>query len=102
MKVEKDSPKQAVNSNASTQEVVQNATPLSSNPEAFLSPLIISIAQKENLSLEEVQSIEGTGAEGRIRKSDVFNYLKNRKYPLQRLQVAAVAPQAINPALSFF
>ena len=100
-KVEKDAPKQAVKSNASTQEVVQNAAPLKSNPDAFLSPLIISIAQKENLSLEEVQSIEGTGAEGRIRKSDVFNYLKNRKYPLQRLQVAAAGPQATNPALSY-
>ena len=72
-KVEKDAPKQKVKSNASSQEIVQNAAPLKSNPEAFLSPLIISIAQKENLSLEEVQSIEGTGAEGRIRKSDVLN-----------------------------
>ena len=54
-----------------------------SNPDAFLSPLIISIAQKENLSLEEVQSILGSGAEGRIQKSDVFEYLKNRKYPLK-------------------
>lgn len=53
------------------------------NPDAFLSPLIISIAQKENLSLEEVQSIPGSGIDGRIQKSDVFNYLKNRKYPLQ-------------------
>ena len=49
----------------------------------FLSPLIISIAQKENLSLEEVQSIPGSGLDGRIQKSDVFNYLKNRKYPIQ-------------------
>lgn len=56
--------------------------PLKSNPDAFLSPLIISIAQKENLSLEEVQCIPGSGANGRIQKSDVFNYLKNRKYPL--------------------
>lgn len=49
----------------------------------FLSPLIISIAQKENLSLEEVQSIPGSGTDGRIQKSDVFNYLKNRKYSLK-------------------
>jgi 2-oxoglutarate dehydrogenase E2 component (dihydrolipoamide succinyltransferase) len=49
----------------------------------FLSPLIISIAQKENLSIEEVQSIPGSGTDGRIQKSDVFNYLKNRKYPIQ-------------------
>ena len=53
------------------------------NIDAFLSPLIISIAQKENLSLEEVQSIPGSGTDGRIQKSDVFNYLKNRKYPLK-------------------
>ena len=53
------------------------------NIDAFLSPLIISIAQKENLSLEEVQSIPGSGLDGRIQKSDVFNYLKNRKYPIQ-------------------
>jgi len=58
---------------------------LKSNPDAFLSPLVISIAQKENLSLEEVQSIPGSGAEGRIQKSDVFNYLKNRKYPLRSI-----------------
>ncbi len=63
----------------------QNPKPKTQNPttDNFLSPLIISIAQKENLSLEEVQSIPGSGAEGRIQKSDVFNYLKNRKYPIQ-------------------
>jgi 2-oxoglutarate dehydrogenase E2 component (dihydrolipoamide succinyltransferase) len=55
----------------------------SKQPTTFLSPLIISIAQKENLSLEEVQSIPGSGTDGRIQKSDIFNYLKNRKYPLQ-------------------
>ena len=49
----------------------------------FISPLIISIAQKENLSIEELQSIPGSGVDRRLQKSDVFNYLKNRKYPLQ-------------------
>jgi 2-oxoglutarate dehydrogenase E2 component (dihydrolipoamide succinyltransferase) len=58
---------------------------LKSNTDAFLSPLIVSIAQKENLSLEEVQSIPGSGTDGRIQKSDVFNYLKNRKYPLKSI-----------------
>lgn len=53
------------------------------NSDAFISPLIISIAQKENLSIEELQTIPGSGAEGRLQKSDVFNYLKDRKYPIQ-------------------
>ncbi len=55
------------------------------NPTAFVSPLIISIAQKENLSIEELQTIQGSGAEGRLQKSDVFNFLKNRKYPLKSI-----------------
>ena len=49
----------------------------------FISPLILSIAQKENLSIEELQTISGSGSDGRLQKSDVFNYLKNRKYPIQ-------------------
>jgi 2-oxoglutarate dehydrogenase E2 component (dihydrolipoamide succinyltransferase) len=53
------------------------------NTDAFISPLIVSIAQKENLSIEELQSIPGSGTDGRLQKSDVFNYLKNRKYPIQ-------------------
>ena len=53
------------------------------NSDAFISPLIISIAQKENLTIEELQTILGSGADGRIQKSDVFNYLKNRKYSIQ-------------------
>ena len=59
----------------------------------FLSPLIISIAQKENLSIEEIQSITGSGKDGRIQKSDIFNYLKNRKYPIQ--SQPSVIPSAV-------
>jgi 2-oxoglutarate dehydrogenase E2 component (dihydrolipoamide succinyltransferase) len=63
----------------------RNPQPATRNIDAFLSPLIISIAQKENLSIEELQLIPGSGAEGRLQKSDVFNYLKNRKYPLKSI-----------------
>jgi len=62
------------------------------DPDAFLSPLVISIAQKEGLTIEEVQSIVGTGTEGRIRKSDVMNYVKNRKYPLPSRPKAQASP----------
>ena len=74
-----------------TQFKVKNAP----DSDAFLSPLVLKIAQEENLSLEEVQSIIGTGANGRIRKSDVFNYIKNRKYALpSRPQTTAVTTPA--------
>ncbi len=75
---------------------------LVSNPDAFLSPLVISIAQKENLTIEEVQSIPGTGTEGRIRKSDVMRYLKNRQYPLPSRPQNPVAKSTYNaPPISY-
>lgn len=74
---QKEQPKATANSTENTQQ-----SEYVRNPDAFLSPLIVSIAKKENMTIEEVQSIPGTGEDGRIRKSDVFNYLKNRHYPL--------------------
>lgn len=71
----------------------QNPKPTTHNlqPTTFLSPLIISIAQKENLSIEELQSIPGSGTDGRIQKSDVFNYLKNRKYSVKSIPASVSA-----------
>ncbi len=48
-------------------------------PTRFYSPLVRSIAKNENISLSELESIEGTGKNGRVRKEDVLNYLKNRE-----------------------
>ena len=83
-KIELGSKKEQTNVEASS--TLQNRQPTTDNlqptTDNFLSPLIISIAQKENLSIEELQSIPGSGADGRLQKSDVFQYLKNRKYPL--------------------
>jgi len=67
------------------QPETRNSKPATRNSYAFISPLIISIAQKENLSIEELQTIPGSGTDGRLQKSDVFSYLKNRKYPLKSI-----------------
>ena len=45
----------------------------------FFSPLVLSIAQKENVSFEELQSISGSGLEGRVTKKDILHYLELRK-----------------------
>ena len=79
-KTEETSP---TNNQPKVAEVKKVALTAKANPDAFISPLIISIAQKENLSIEELQAIPGSGTDGRLQKSDVFNYLKNRKYPIQ-------------------
>lgn len=45
----------------------------------FYSPLVMNIAQKENVSYDELEKIEGTGLDGRVSKKDILNYIENRK-----------------------
>ena len=44
----------------------------------FYSPLVMNIAQKENVSYDELERIEGSGLEGRVTKKDILNYLESR------------------------
>ncbi|WP_024980268.1 dihydrolipoamide acetyltransferase family protein [Flavobacterium succinicans] len=44
----------------------------------FLSPLVKNIAKEEGVSVVELQTISGTGKEGRITKVDILEYIKNR------------------------
>ncbi len=44
----------------------------------FLSPLVLNIARKENVSFEEIEKIKGTGLEGRVTKKDILNYIEQR------------------------
>ena len=78
-------------------QIITHNSKFITNPDAFISPLIVSIAQKENVSIEELQSIPGSGAEGRLQKSDVFNYLKNRKYPIQSKPATNAQPTSTYP-----
>mgnify|MGYP003668266867 FL=1 len=46
------------------------------NRNTFFSPLIISIAKEQHISFEELARISATGKEGRLRKSDLFQYIE--------------------------
>lgn len=54
------------------------ATEYTPNPDRFYSPLVKSIAKKENVSLEELDKIHGSGKDGRVTKADILSYLENR------------------------
>jgi 2-oxoglutarate dehydrogenase E2 component (dihydrolipoamide succinyltransferase) len=45
----------------------------------FYSPLVKNIAKEENILVAELETIPGTGAEGRVTKKDLLGYLQNRK-----------------------
>jgi pyruvate/2-oxoglutarate dehydrogenase complex dihydrolipoamide acyltransferase (E2) component len=45
----------------------------------FYSPLVKSIASKEGIDLLDLESINGTGHNGRVNKSDILSYIDNQK-----------------------
>ncbi|MEO1435343.1 MAG: dihydrolipoamide acetyltransferase family protein [Bacteroidota bacterium] len=49
-----------------------------SNSDRFYSPLVKSIAEKENIPLAELETVPGTGAGGRVTKKDILAYLEHR------------------------
>lgn len=77
----------------------------------FFSPLVLNIANSEGLSLSELERIPGTGADGRVSKKDVLQYIADKRIgkvpafvpapqpiytqPVQQQPVAAPAPQVV-------
>ncbi len=45
----------------------------------FYSPLVRNIAKQENISLEELETIKGSGTNERVQKNDILEYIQNRK-----------------------
>ncbi|PIE49318.1 MAG: diapophytoene dehydrogenase [Flavobacteriales bacterium] len=50
-----------------------------STAERFYSPLVKNIAKKENISLQELEKIPGSGKDNRVTKDDILNYVKEKK-----------------------
>ncbi|MEX2380358.1 MAG: dihydrolipoamide acetyltransferase family protein [Vicingaceae bacterium] len=65
---------------AKTETAASSGEKIAKNSESgkFFSPLVRSIAEKEGLSMQELESIEGTGLNQRITKDDLLAYLENR------------------------
>ncbi|WP_422084015.1 dihydrolipoamide acetyltransferase family protein [Ulvibacterium sp.] len=63
--------------------------------ERFYSPLVRNIAKEEDISMEELDAIKGTGKEGRVTKNDILAYIGNRKSKEQEdVQTIEPEPQA--------
>lgn len=61
----------------------------------FYSPLVLNIAKEENISMAELEQIEGTGNEGRVTKRDILAFVQNKgNAPAAAAPVSApVAPE---------
>lgn len=65
----------------------------------FYSPLVKTIAKQENISVQELDSIAGTGQNNRVTKDDILGYLENKKTGKQAEPAAQSKPVAA-PAAS--
>lgn len=73
-------------SQAATQPAVATATvavesKVTNGQRKFYSPLVRKIAKAEGISHGELSTIDGTGAQGRVTKKDILNYLDRRSSP---------------------
>jgi 2-oxoglutarate dehydrogenase E2 component (dihydrolipoamide succinyltransferase) len=67
----------------------------------FYSPLVRSIAEKEGITAQELETIAGTGQGGRVTKKDILAYIENRSaQPAQKPQPAQTATNGTSPATS--
>ena len=54
------------------------ALPINSESNKFYSPLVRSIAEKEGISASVLDSINGTGQDGRVTKKDILTFIENK------------------------
>jgi len=64
----------------------------------FYSPLVKSISKKENISLNELETVEGSGKDGRVTKADIIDYIANRPAFLQK-EATTASPGISKPGI---
>lgn len=89
---------------APVQAAAPVAQPVAAQPQGqvtanrFYSPLVLNIATKEGISMSELEQVPGTGAEGRVSKKDILNYIKNRGAAPVQVAAPVAQPVAAAPA----
>lgn len=71
----------------------------------FYSPLVKNIAREENIPVMELESISGTGLDGRVTKKDILAYVQHRKlgqtiHSVQQHAGVTPAPKAVPVSIS--
>jgi 2-oxoglutarate dehydrogenase E2 component (dihydrolipoamide succinyltransferase) len=96
-KVNTEAPKEVAVAEEIVEKAIETTTlPKSSDSNKFFSPLVRSIAQEEGISMSELETVTGSGKEGRVTKKDILAYLSNRSSS----PAAAPSPKTSKPAAS--
>jgi 2-oxoglutarate dehydrogenase E2 component (dihydrolipoamide succinyltransferase) len=78
-------------------QAVQATINAEHQPGRFLSPLVLSIAREEGVSMSDLEYLPGTGKENRVTKKDILDYVAAGK-PALNSAVTATTPVAEIPA----
>jgi len=68
-----------------------------SGSDKFFSPLVKNIAKEEGISVAELESIAGSGKDGRVTKEDILKHIENRKSGVETPKAVVEAPKAVQP-----
>lgn len=68
----------AAHTAAAAATVPATATATETGSSRFYSPLVKSIAKQEGISVQELDTISGTGMHGRVTKNDILGYIPNK------------------------
>jgi len=65
----------------------------------FFSPLVKNIATAEGISVAELESINGSGKEGRVTKEDILKFVESKKSNVESPKSIAAQPSPVKPAV---
>ena len=68
-----------------------------SGSDKFFSPLVKNMAKAEGISLAELESIAGSGKDGRVNKEDILKYIANRGNQPVAAKAVVATPVASAP-----
>lgn len=85
-----------------------STVPGKSDSGKFYSPLVRNIAKEENVTLAELDAMQGSGKDGRVTKEDILGYIQHRgskpiapiPAPTPHIQPATVRNEIQAPAVS--
>ncbi len=92
-------PKIVTQIEATVNTAINTAAPVSgvAGSNKFYSPLVLNIAREENVSMSELETIAGSGNEGRVTKRDILNFVSNRTGGIAQPVAAPVSMPAAIP-----
>jgi 2-oxoglutarate dehydrogenase E2 component (dihydrolipoamide succinyltransferase) len=93
-------PKEVTQIEATVSHVINTTAPVTSvaGSNKFYSPLVLNIAREENVSMSELETIAGSGNEGRVTKRDILVFVSNRAGGIPQPIATSVAAPVNIPA----